>query len=87
MSRDLGNKYTCFQCGSKFYDLKKTVPVCPKCGADQREAAAAATEKKKKPAPAPVKAKARPEAEDTDDEAEIDPDDESGIEDLPDEDE
>jgi uncharacterized protein (TIGR02300 family) len=37
MARDLGTKYTCFKCGTKFYDLKKPVPTCPKCGADQRE--------------------------------------------------
>ena len=38
MARDLGTKYVCFKCGTKFYDLKKPVPACPKCGADQREA-------------------------------------------------
>jgi uncharacterized protein (TIGR02300 family) len=38
MARDLGTKYTCFKCGTKFYDLKKPAPTCPKCGADQREA-------------------------------------------------
>jgi uncharacterized protein (TIGR02300 family) len=35
---DLGTKHTCFKCSTKFYDLKK--PVCPKCGADQRESPA-----------------------------------------------
>jgi uncharacterized protein (TIGR02300 family) len=38
MARDLGTKYVCFKCSTKFYDLKKPVPTCPKCGADQREA-------------------------------------------------
>lgn len=38
MARDLGTKYTCFKCATKFYDLKKPAPTCPKCGADQREA-------------------------------------------------
>jgi uncharacterized protein (TIGR02300 family) len=38
MARDLGTKYACFKCGTKFYDLKKPAPTCPKCGADQREA-------------------------------------------------
>jgi uncharacterized protein (TIGR02300 family) len=41
MARDLGTKYVCFKCGTKFYDLKKPVPACPKCGADQREAPSA----------------------------------------------
>lgn len=34
----LGKKYTCYSCHTKFYDLGKTVPLCPKCGADQRDA-------------------------------------------------
>jgi len=37
MNRELGTKYLCFKCGTKFYDLRKPAPVCPKCGADQRE--------------------------------------------------
>ncbi len=36
-TRELGTKHVCFKCGTKFYDLKKPAPVCPKCGADQRE--------------------------------------------------
>ena len=32
----LGNRYTCFECDKKFYDLNKD-PICPGCGADQRE--------------------------------------------------
>ena len=35
---DLGKKYTCYSCHSKFYDLGKPEPICPKCGADQRDA-------------------------------------------------
>ena len=38
MARDLGSKYVCFKCAAKFYDLKKPVPTCPKCGSDQRDA-------------------------------------------------
>jgi uncharacterized protein (TIGR02300 family) len=34
---DLGTKYICFKCSTKFYDMKKPDPVCPKCGTDQRE--------------------------------------------------
>jgi uncharacterized protein (TIGR02300 family) len=33
----LGTKYDCYNCGTKFYDLGKSDPVCPKCGADQRD--------------------------------------------------
>lgn len=35
---DLGKKYTCYSCHTKFYDLNKPVPLCPKCGSDQRDA-------------------------------------------------
>lgn len=34
----LGTRYACWQCGTKFYDLNKPEPTCPKCGADPREA-------------------------------------------------
>ena len=33
---DLGKKYTCFECGTKFYDLGRPEPICPRCGVDQR---------------------------------------------------
>jgi uncharacterized protein (TIGR02300 family) len=33
----LGVKHLCFKCGAKFYDLNKPEPLCPKCGADQRQ--------------------------------------------------
>jgi hypothetical protein len=33
----LGRKFACFRCGAKFYDLNRPDPLCPKCGADQRE--------------------------------------------------
>ena len=38
--KDLGNKHLCFKCSTKFYDFKKPEPICPKCGADQRESPA-----------------------------------------------
>ena len=34
----LGNKFDCFSCGTKFYDLGKPEPICPKCGANQKDA-------------------------------------------------
>jgi uncharacterized protein (TIGR02300 family) len=33
----LGTKYECYSCGTKFYDLGKSEPVCPKCGANQKD--------------------------------------------------
>lgn len=53
-SKDLGNKHTCWKCSTRFYDLRKPAPVCPKCGADAREAPAPkAAEKKARAAPRP----------------------------------
>jgi predicted nucleic acid-binding Zn-ribbon protein len=44
-------KHTCQHCGALFYDMRKSPPTCPKCGAEQevekprsRRAAAAAAE-------------------------------------------
>jgi uncharacterized protein (TIGR02300 family) len=34
----LGNKFECFNCSTKFYDLGKSDSVCPKCGANQKDA-------------------------------------------------
>jgi hypothetical protein len=48
-SGQLGEKYVCFSCGAKFYDLGKPEPRCPKCGADQREAP---RQTRQRPAPA-----------------------------------
>jgi uncharacterized protein (TIGR02300 family) len=39
-AKDLGSKFICFKCSTKFYDMKKPEPVCPKCGSDQRESPA-----------------------------------------------
>lgn len=32
---DLGARYKCYKCGTKFYDLGKEQPLCPSCGEDQ----------------------------------------------------
>ncbi|HEU4952301.1 MAG TPA: TIGR02300 family protein [Holophagaceae bacterium] len=40
MPADLGKKYICFNCGTKFYDFKKPEAVCPKCNANQKSAPA-----------------------------------------------
>lgn len=52
----LGEKWECANCGAKFYDLGKSVPLCPKCGANAKEAAAAA------PAETPSRRRRRDEA-------------------------
>ena len=44
---NLGKKYNCFGCGTKFYDFGKPDPTCPKCGASQKEAPAKAKAVKK----------------------------------------
>lgn len=33
----LGSRYSCFSCGCKFYDLNRPEPLCPKCGANQKD--------------------------------------------------
>ena len=33
----LGNRFQCYECGAKFYDLNRPEPVCPTCGANQLE--------------------------------------------------
>jgi hypothetical protein len=35
---DLGKKYDCFNCHTKFYNLGKPEALCPKCGANQKNA-------------------------------------------------
>jgi uncharacterized protein (TIGR02300 family) len=54
-AKDLGTKHTCWKCGTKYYDLKKPTPICPKCGADQRESPALK-------APPPAERRSRPPA-------------------------
>lgn len=63
---DLGIKYECYSCGAKFYDFGRPAPVCPKCGANQKDvkrpdtaAESALKRKRREDVPKPV-----PEAED-----------------------
>lgn len=35
---ELGKRYACFRCNTKFYDLNREIAACPECGADQAEA-------------------------------------------------
>ncbi len=32
---ELGIRFKCYKCGTKFYDLNKPQPICPSCGEDQ----------------------------------------------------
>lgn len=32
---ELGTRYKCFKCETKFYDLGRPQPICPSCGEDQ----------------------------------------------------
>jgi uncharacterized protein (TIGR02300 family) len=32
---ELGTRYKCFKCETKFYDLGRPQPICPACGEDQ----------------------------------------------------
>ena len=36
---NLGSKHECYNCGTRFYDLGKPESICPKCGANQKDAA------------------------------------------------
>lgn len=59
---NLGNKFECFSCGTRFYDLGKPEPICPKCGANQKDSdrgdsagtSQAARKKRKVEAPKPI---------------------------------
>ncbi|RYZ33488.1 MAG: TIGR02300 family protein [Myxococcaceae bacterium] len=80
-AKDLGNKHVCFKCAAKFYDLKKPDPICPKCGANQKDAPAPKPEGKRGRLAATPKI-IEPEPEETPAAEE----DEDGIEALEDED-
>ena len=34
IGKEFGIKRACQNCGAKFFDLKKKVPICPKCGTE-----------------------------------------------------
>ncbi|HEX9307599.1 MAG TPA: TIGR02300 family protein [Anaeromyxobacter sp.] len=79
-AKELGTKHLCFKCGTRFYDLKKPEPICPKCGADQRQSPVvkpAAEKRVRAPARpvAPVEPAEAAEAPEADEDAEADDDD------------
>ena len=86
-AKDLGAKHICFKCGTKFYDLKKPEPLCPKCGADQRASPAnkPSTPAERRPRARPPEPKTEPvevELDDDDlDDADDDDDDDDSADD------
>jgi len=65
----LGQRWICFSCAGKFYDMNKPDPICPKCQANQHEsplfqkAKPARKKARKKPAPKVVRPIEPPEDE------------------------
>jgi len=45
---DLGTRYKCFKCGTKFYDLGRPEPLCPSCGVNQNDDEAKMLHKRKR---------------------------------------
>jgi hypothetical protein len=52
----LGQRWVCYACEAKFYDLNRPEPICPKCKADQRESPVFAKPKRARPKKAAPKA-------------------------------
>ena len=44
---DLGTRYKCYKCGTKFYDLGRPEPLCPSCGVNQNDDETKGNHKKK----------------------------------------
>jgi hypothetical protein len=86
-AKDLGTKHLCFKCDTKFYDLNKAEPICPKCGADQRQSPAlkpGPAEKRARPAARPVPVP--PPVDEPEVEAEVDEDEDDDEDDDAEED-
>jgi len=82
---DLGKRYKCYKCGTKFYDLNKPAPVCPACGEDQNNEETKKMLKRKKRRPiAKAKSDARTVPEETEGTAEGDEDVEEYVLDVED---
>ncbi len=88
-AKDLGTKHTCFKCGTKFYDMKKPEPICPKCGADQRQSPASkpspAAERRRAPPkpPPPVEPEAEEPEADLDEADDAEPEEDDAEDDEP----
>jgi hypothetical protein len=79
-AKDLGTKHTCWKCETKFYDLRKAIPLCPKCGADQRESPAlkAPVKEVKKAAPSKPAKIREPLLDEVQEDEDLLPEDEDG---------
>lgn len=56
--KEWGNRFICYSCGCKYYDLNRPEPLCPRCGADPREVVVGA-----RPAPRQSRASASSDVE------------------------
>ena len=45
---ELGTRYKCYKCGTKFYDLGRPQPLCPSCGVNQNDDESKGVNKRKK---------------------------------------
>jgi hypothetical protein len=80
MKPEWGTKRTCLECSAKFYDMKRTEIICPKCETPYVEVA---KPKRAKPAPKPVEPpKKKLVVDDEDIELEIDDDDDDDDDDV-----
>jgi uncharacterized protein (TIGR02300 family) len=81
-AKDLGNKFICFKCSTRFYDLKKPQPLCPKCGADQRDVPVVKASRRTKEKEPVVVAPEVEEAGEDEEDAEADAEEEEPEDDL-----
>jgi hypothetical protein len=57
---ELGTRYKCYKCGTKFYDLCRSEPLCPSCGVNQNDDEAKVLHKRKRRRRSFYTAKAEP---------------------------
>ncbi len=82
---DLGKRYKCYKCGTKFYDLGKPQPVCPICDEDQNnEETKKLLKRKRRRALSKVKADIQPIPEEENGDVESDDDEEEYVLDMED---
>ncbi len=82
---DLGKRFKCYKCGTKFYDLNKPDPLCPSCGEDQNiEENKKMLKRKRRRVLTKVKSDIRPMADDAEEIIETDEDVEEYVLDVED---